>query len=163
MTSQRSVLIPTFPPTFVAPPSMLTTTMTNTSSVTTPNAASQAATAANNLRLTAETLFKSNSVHRSPSTQFLCSNCHQTVRRCDVSVQTSLDDRINPQSTSRLRLISLSTSDDGQTNDGAWLALDSPHARLNMQEYPIDETKELLHDNRYNEVSSRTTPRMHHV
>ena len=139
------------------------TTPTNTSSVTTPSTSSQATTAANNLRLTAETLFKSNSVHRSPSTQFLCSNCQQTVRRCDVSVQTSLDDQTNPHSASRLRLISLTASDDGQTNDGTWLALDSPHVRLNLQEYPIDETKELLHDDRFNEVSSRSTPRMHHV
>ena len=153
-TPQRSVLIPTFPPTFVAPPSMFTTATTNTSSVTTLSTASQAATAANNLRLTAQTLFKSNTVHRSPSTQILCSNCQQTVRRCDVSVQTSLDDQmINSNSTSRLRLISLTGSDDGLNNDGTWLALDS---RINIQEYPMDDTQQLFHE-------SRSTPRMHHV
>lgn len=136
---------------------MFTTATTNTSSVTTSTTASQAATAANNLRLTAQTLFKSNSVHRSPSTQFLCSNCHQTVRRCDVSVQTSLDDQmINSDSTSRVRLISLTGSDDGVNNDGTWLALDSPHTRVNMQEYPMDNTQHLFHE-------SRSTPRMHHV
>lgn len=124
---------------------------TNTSSVATPSTTSQTATAANNLRLTAETLFKSNTVHRSPSAPFLCSNCQQTVRRCDVSVQASLDEQINSTATSRLRLISLTGSDDG-----TWLALDSPHARLNMPDYPIDETKQLFRE-------SRTTPRMHHV
>jgi hypothetical protein len=156
ITSQRSVSIPTFPPTFVSLPSLLTTTSSPVNPQPTPNVT----TTADNLRLTAQALFKSNSVHRSPSTQFQCSDCHRIVKRCDVSVQTSLDEKTNPNTTSRIRLVSLTSSDDGLTGDGTWLSLDSPHARMATQEYPIGHTRQALHDH---EVSSRSIPRMHHV
>ncbi|CAF0736343.1 unnamed protein product [Rotaria sordida] len=110
--SQHSVLIPTFPPTFVAPHSLLTTTTITPSNNT--QTMSTIATTNDSLRLAAETLFKSNSVLRSPLTQFICSDCHRTVKRCDVSVQTSLDNNTNDNATSRLRLVSLTSSDDVQ-------------------------------------------------
>ncbi len=162
ITSQRSVLIPTFPPSFVAAPSFLTTTPSSVNTQTTSNVMTTT-TADNNLRLTAEALFKSNSVHRSPSTQFQCPDCHRIVKRCDVSVQTSLDDKTDPKTTSRLRLVSLTSSDDGLAGDGTWLSLDSPHARMATQEYQKGHTKQVLHDNQYNEVSLRSIPGMHHV
>ena len=135
--------------TMTAPPPVNTQTM--------PNAA---ATTADSLRLTGEALFKSNSVHRSPSTQFLCSNCHRTVKLCDVSVQTSLEDKNNPNTISRIRLVSLTPSDDGLGGDSTWLSLDS---RTPTQEYSIDNTKQGVHGDRYDQVSSRSIPRMHHV
>ncbi len=141
----------------MAPPTVLTTT---TSSSVNPQPTPNITTKADSLRLTAEALFKSNSVHRFPSTQFQCSDCNRIVKRCDVSVQTSLNDKTNPNNTSRLRLVSLTSSDDGLTGDGPWLSLDSPHNRMATQEYPMAHTKQVLHDN---EVPSRTIPRMHHV
>ena len=151
--SQRSILIPTFPPTFVAPPALLTTTSSSSvNSQPTPNIT----TTADSLRLTAEALFKSNSVHRFPSTQFQCSDCQRIVKRCDVSVQTSLENN----NKSRLRLVSLTSSDDGLTGDGPWLSLDSPYTRTATQEYPLGHTRQVIYEN---EVPSRTIPRMHHV
>ena len=104
---QRPVLLPTFPPTFFAPPTLLTTT--NRLPV-------------ENVRRTAETLFKSNSVHRFPTNTFVCSHCERLVKQCDVSVQTSLTANQNHHETepSRLRLVSTSSTDDG-----AWISLDS--------------------------------------
>jgi len=157
--SQRSILIPTFPPSFVAPPSFLTTATTSVNTQTTPNIT----TTADSLRLTAEALFKSNSVHRFPSTQFTCSDCHRTVKRCDVSVQTSLDDNTNHNATSRLRLVSLTSSDDGVSSDGAWLSLDSPISRMTTQEYQMGNTRQVFHDNTYDELSSSSIPGMYHV
>jgi hypothetical protein len=109
-----------------------------------------------NLRLAAETLFKSNSVHRFPSTQFICSDCHRTVKCCDVSVQTSLDEN----TTSRVRLVSLTSSDDGLNNDAAWLSLDS---RMANQEYQSGNTKQIFYDKESDKLPSRSIPRMHHV
>ncbi|CAF1679096.1 unnamed protein product, partial [Adineta ricciae] len=154
VTSQRSMVLPTFPPTFVPllpPTSTVTTPLINTPTVplmTTTN---------DNLRMAAETLFKSNSVHRSPSTQYICSECHRTVRRCDVSVQASLDDRSNQNDPSRLRLVSLPTSDDG-----AWLTLDSPPAFSIVQETSLKNAKQTFEQRNYNDVSVRPLPRMHH-
>lgn len=161
---QRSILIPTFPPTFLAPPPLLTATTTTSSSVNT-QTISNATTATDNLRITAETLFKSNSVNRFPSNQFICSDCHRTVKCCDVSVQTSLDsDNTNYNAGSRLRLVSLTSSDDGLGGgDGAWLSLDSPHPRTTAQEYQTGNTRQVLHDKRYNELPSCTIPGMHYV
>jgi len=126
--TQRTIVMPTFPPIFVPPPPLLT-------------APTQPPPPSNeNLRL-AEALFKSNSVNRSPSTLFTCSNCSQTMKRCDVSVQTSLDKPNKFNSTSRLRLIS-STSDEDITNenDGAWLSLESkpiiPEKRFSTSNIP---------------------------
>ena len=116
-----------------------------------------------NLRLAAEALFKSNSVHRSPSTQFTCSQCQRAVKCCDVSVQTSLDEKNNESAASRLRLVSLSASDDGHGNDGTWLSLDSPHAHLVAQEHPSNSTKQTFPHRNYDDVSVRSIPRMHHV
>jgi len=114
------------------------------------------ATTTDSLRLAAETLFKSNSVHRFPSNQFICSDCHRTVKRCDVSVQTSLDDDTNHNTTSRLRLVSLTASDDGLSGDSAWLSLDS---RMATQEYQMGNTRQVFHD----KLSSCSIPGMHHV
>ncbi len=155
--SQRSVLIPTFPPTFIAPTQLLPRTKTTSSSVNTqtmPNVT----TTNDSLRLAAEALFKSNSVHRFPSNQYICSDCHRTVKRCDVSVQTSLDDDKNHNTTSRLRLVSLTSSDDGLGGDGTWLSLDSPHSHMTTQEYHMGNTRQ-----GYDKLSSCKIPGMHHV
>jgi hypothetical protein len=113
---------------------------------------SDVTTTSDSLRLAAETLFKSNSVHRFPSNQFICSDCHRTVKCCDVSVQTSLDN----DTTSRLRLVSLTASDDGLSGDSAWLSLDS---RMATQEYQMGSTRQVFHD----KLSSCSIPGMHHV
>lgn len=137
--TQRSILMPTFPPIFVPPPQLITTT-TVTNELNTNE----------NLRL-AETLFKSNSVNRSTTTSVVCSNCSRTIKRCDVSVQTSLDKSNKFNLTSRLRLIS-STSDEETTNenDGAWISLDSPHERKVTNEfYPINSTKSIIPENKF--------------
>jgi hypothetical protein len=120
-------------------------------------------TTTDSLRFAAEALFKSNSVHRSPSNQFLCSNCHRTVKCCDVSVQTCLDDKTNHNTTSRLRLVSLASSDDGLSGDGTWLSLDSSHLHMPAQEYQPSNTKQAFQDKGYGEVSNSSIPRMHHV
>lgn len=152
IASQRSVVLPTFPPTFVALPPMLppstAASVTSAPVVTT--------STPDNLRLAAETLFKSNSVHRSPSTQFTCSECRRTVKRCDVSVQASLSETNEQSVASRLRLVSLSASDDGHGNDGAWLSLDSPQAHFATGK-PLNQQRA------YEEVPVRSMPRMHHV
>ncbi|CAF4769642.1 unnamed protein product, partial [Rotaria magnacalcarata] len=156
--SERSVLIPTFPPTIVAPPRFLTTipvpssnSTQNMSSISTTNA---------NLRLASEALFKSNSVHRYPSTQFTCSDCHRIVRVCDVSVQASLDNKIDENAASRLRLVSLTSSDDGLAGDDAWFSFDSP---LNGQKNHTNHPIQVLKDERYDGLSKCTLPKMHHV
>jgi hypothetical protein len=161
--SQRNIVIPTFPPTFVAPPPLINTTATTTSSSVNTQTMSNVTTTTDSLRLAAEVLFKSNSVHRSPSNQFICSNCHRTVKSCDVSVQTSLDDDTDHNTTSRLRLVSLTSSDDGLSGDGAWFSLDSPRPRIATQEYQMGNTRPTVHDKGYDELSSRSIPRMHHV
>ncbi|CAF0773524.1 unnamed protein product [Rotaria sp. Silwood1] len=157
ISSQRSVLIPTFPPTFVAPPPLLTTTtmpaFNNTQTI------SATSTTNDSLRLAAEALFKSNSVHRSPSTQFICSDCHQIVKRCDVGVQTSLDNNTNHNITSRLRLVSLTSSDDGLSNDDAWVSFDS---QLTGQRYQMNHTRQALKNEGHNELSTCSIPKMHH-
>ena len=120
-------------------------------------------TTTDNLRLAAEALFKSNSVHRSPSTQFICSDCHRTVKRCDVAVQTCLDNNTQSNATSRLRLVSLTASDDGLGGDGTWLSLDSPHPHMVSQEYQTNNTRQTLQHKKYDDISLRSIPRMHHV
>ena len=133
--SQRSILMPTFPPTFVAPPSFLTASPSV--SAVPPWTGSQT----ENLRLAAEALFKSNSVHRSPSTNYFCSNCRQSVQRCDASIQASLDGTVNRAQASRLRLISMASDDEGLASDGAWLSIDPTHPQPISQDYPTNETK----------------------
>jgi hypothetical protein len=151
MQSQHSFLIPTFPPIFVAPLTMLNTT-TPSSSTTTPTTP----VPTDNLRL-AESLFKSNSVHRYPSTYFICSNCHRTVKFSDVSVQTSLDD---PGTTSRVRVVSLTSSDDGLHNNTAWVSLEPHHAHMTVQEYQMGNARRPSQDLG---LPSSSIPGMHHV
>jgi hypothetical protein len=134
--------------------------MTASNTQSTPTATT---TTTDNLRLTAEALFKSSSVHRSPSAQFTCSDCHRTVKRCDVSVQTSLDDNINHNGISRLRLVSLTSSDDGLNGDGAWLSLDSSHPRMTTQEYQMNDTKNVFRDKKYEELPASSIPGMYYV
>jgi hypothetical protein len=81
-----------------------------------PSAISQTMAMFNDNLHPAELLFKSNTVRRYPSTHFSCSNCHQTIKCCDVSVQTSLDDN---GSISRKRVVLLTASDDGLSGDTA--------------------------------------------
>lgn len=143
--------MPTFPPSFVAPPPLLTaTTSIPSKNIQTTN---------DSLRLAAETLFKSNSVHRYPSTQFICSDCHRIVKCCDVSVQASLNDD-NNNVTPRLRLVSLTSSDDGLNNEDAWLSFDSGTAN---QKYPMNHTRQAFQDKDYDDCSTSTIPKMHHV
>ncbi|CAF0883940.1 unnamed protein product [Adineta steineri] len=163
--AQRSILIPTFPPTFMAQLpsiSLPTTTTTSSSSVNTQTIPSMTTTN-DNLRAAAEALFKSNSVHRSPSQQVTCSNCQRSIKRCDVSVQTSLDDKSDDSATSRLRLVSLTSSDDGHSGDGSWLPLDSPHPPLVVQEHPTSFSRPISQHKGYDAISVRSIPRMHHV
>jgi hypothetical protein len=113
-------------------------------------------TITNNLRL-AESLFKSNTVHRYPSTHFICSNCHQTVKCCDVSVQTSLDDHGTP---SRARVISLTASDDGINTDTIRASLEHHHGHMTVQEYQMGNTRRPSEDLG---LSFNSIPQMHHV
>ncbi|CAF2872436.1 unnamed protein product [Rotaria sp. Silwood2] len=156
--SQCSVLMPTFPPAFVAPPPLFTTTTIRPSKNT--QTLSSMTTTNDSLRLAAEALFKSNSVHRFPSTQFMCSDCHRIVKRCDVSVQTSLDNVTNHDATSRLRLVSLTSSDDGLNGDDAWLSFDS---QMTGQKYQMNHSKQALQSEGYDELSTCLIPKMHHV
>ena len=98
---QHSLLMPTFPPTFVA---SLPSVSNHPPSPSIPGT---------NLRL-AESLFKSNSVHRFPSVQYLCSECRRTVKCSDVSVQTN----------ARLRLLSPTTSEDGLVEEKPWVPVE---------------------------------------
>jgi alpha-D-ribose 1-methylphosphonate 5-triphosphate diphosphatase PhnM len=142
-------------------PSLLATAASSSSVIT--QTTPTMTTAKDSLRLAAETLFKSNSVHRYPSNNFICSDCHRTFKRCDVSVQTSLDDNTNYGAASRLRLVSLTASDDGLGGDGTWLSLDPHQAQRTAQEYQMRNTILTPQDTRYDELSSRSMPRMHHV
>jgi hypothetical protein len=139
---------------------MITTYSSSSNTQTTP----AMTTPTDNLRLTAEALFKSNSVHRCPSTQFTCSNCQKTIKCCDVSVQASLDDNTNHNGISRLRLVSLTSSDDGLSGgDGAWLSLDSPHPHMTTQEYQRNNTGQTFRDKRYEELPASSIPGMYYV
>lgn len=143
-------MIPTFPPSFVALPTLISTASSSTSNNT--QTIPPFETNDENLRLAAEALFKSNSVHRSPSTQFVCSDCRRIVKRCDVSVQASLDDNVAYDGKSRLRLVSLTSSDDGLNNEDAWLSLDS---RLADKRSQINQTCQ--------KDGYFSIPKMHHV
>jgi len=57
----------------------------------------------------------------------------------------------------------LTSSDDGVSGDGAWPSLDSPHSRRTTQEYQMGNTRQVFHDNRYDELPSCSIPGMHHV
>jgi hypothetical protein len=153
--SQHSVVIPTFPPTFVTSFSMVNTTSSSPSIVT--QTTPTATIATDNLRL-AQSLFKSNSVHRYPSTHFICSNCHQTVKCCDVSVQTSLDDQ---NTTSRIRVVSLTSSDDGlHSSDTTTISLEPHHAHMTLQQYQMGNVRRPSQDAG---LPSNSIPQMHHV
>ncbi|UJR37214.1 hypothetical protein I4U23_029923 [Adineta vaga] len=158
ISSQRTMMLPTFPPTFVPLLPPTSSSSTTSSSINTQTTVPSMAATDDNLRLAANALFKSNSVHHFPSTQFICSACNRTIKRCDASIQTSLDGKPNPNEVSRLRLVSLSTSDDG-----AWLSLDSPHAHGAIQETPVTNTKQTFQHGNFDHVSIRPIPKMHHV
>ncbi|UJR08997.1 hypothetical protein I4U23_013247 [Adineta vaga] len=154
MQFQHSVIIPTFPPTFVTPlPLFNTTTSPSPVVIQTPVSTT---TAADNLHL-AESLFKTNTVHRYPSTHFICSKCHQTIKCCDVSVQTSLDDHNH---TSRNHRISLTLSDDELSHNSVRKSLESHHAHMTVQEYRMGNTRRPSQDLT---LSSDLIPQMHHV
>ncbi|CAF2390746.1 unnamed protein product [Rotaria sp. Silwood2] len=69
------VIIPTFPPIFVTPLPLHNTTSSPSPVVT--------STITDDFHL-AESLFKLNTVHRYPSSHFICSNCHRTIKYCDI-------------------------------------------------------------------------------
>ena len=162
IVSQHSILVPTFPPTFLAPPPLLTTTTISPSNNT--QTACTFSTINDNLRLVAEALFKSNSVHRSPSTQFVCSNCHRTIKRCDISIQTSLHDNTNDKESSRLRLVSFTSSDDGRNDDDSgWLSFDSAHSHVTSQDYPVNNTTQSFQNKRSDKLSTYSIPETHHI
>ncbi|CAF0879084.1 unnamed protein product [Adineta steineri] len=151
--SQHSLIIPTFPPMFVQSiPSFNTNTSSSSPAVSQP----PASTTSDTLRF-AESLFKTNNVHRYPSTHFICSNCHQTIKCHDVSVQTSLDDR---SATTRTRLISLTASDDSLDTDLAWNSLEPHHAHMTVQEYQTGHARRSSQDAG---LPSNSIPQMHHV
>lgn len=151
-------MLPTFPPTFVAPPPLLTTTTTTTNPLLKNPQTDK--TTHENLRFAAEALFKSNSVDRSPSTHFICSDCRRTVKLCDVSVQASLDNKSGDNGRSRLRLVSLTSSDDGLTNDDAWFSYDS---NTTSRKGAMNHGKQTLNDDLYDDLSTGTIPKLQHV
>ena len=130
-------------------------TTTSSSSIVTQNVPSTT-TVNDNLRL-AQSLFKSNTVHRYPSSHFICSNCHQTIKCCDVSVQASLDEH---DSTSRTRVISYTSSDDGLNSDATRISLEPHHAHLTLQQYQMGNIKRSSQDGG---LPSNAIPQMHHV
>ncbi len=146
------MIIPTFPPSFATSLPLLNTT---TSYLPTINQTT--AIVNDNLRL-AESLFKSNTVHRYPSSHFICSNCHQTIKCCDVSVQTSLD---HLDTTSRKRVVSLIVGDDELTGNIARVSLEPHnHAHMTVKEYQRGITRSPSQDAG---LPSNSIPQMHHV
>jgi hypothetical protein len=106
-------------------------------------------TKTDNLRL-AESLFKSNTVHRYPSTNFICSNCHKTIKCCDVSVQTS-----------QIGVVPLTPSKGELNSDTGWISLE-PHNHIHMtvQGYQMGNTKRLSQDIG---LPSNSIPQMHRI
>ncbi|CAF1263493.1 unnamed protein product [Adineta ricciae] len=151
--SQHSVMIPTFPPMFVTPLPLLNT-MTSPSPVT---SQVPSTSISDNLRL-AESLFKTNNVHRYPSKHFICSKCYQTVKCCDVSVQTSLDDH---NRASRNHRMSLSVFDDELDPDPVRTSSELHHHLMTVQEYQMGNTRRSSQD--LSSQSSNSIPQMHHV
>jgi len=113
--------------------------------VTTPSSLviNQTTTTTDNLRF-AESLFKSNTVN------FVCSNCHKTIKCCDVSVQTS-----------QIGVVPLTKSNDELNSNTGWISLE-PHNHIHMtvQEYQMGNTKKLYQDVG---LSSNSIPQMHHI
>jgi hypothetical protein len=138
------MVIPTFPPTYATPLPLFNTTIPSSSGI-------NPTTANDNLRL-AESLFKTNTVHRYPSTHYICSNCHQTIKCSDVSVQTSLDDH---HTTSRTRVVSLTASSDGLSGGTTRVSLD--HGHMTVKEY---QSGRLSQDT---SLPSHSIPQMHDV
>ena len=99
------MIMSTFPPTCVAPPSLF---------VSNSNLSSN-----DHLRLAAETLFKSTSIDRSLSSSFICAQCNRMIRRSDAIIQTNLDN--DEVRKSRVRLFSNDSTDDSAT----WLPVDN--------------------------------------
>ncbi len=139
--SPHNVLIPTFPPTFV------TSFPMHNVPTSSPSIINQTKT--DNLRL-AESLFKSNTVHRYPSTNFICSNCHKTIKCCDVSVQTS-----------QIGVVPLTPSKGELNSDTGWISLE-PHNHIHMtvQGYQMGNTKRLSQDIG---LPSNSIPQMHRI
>jgi hypothetical protein len=133
--SQHTVIVPTFPPTFTTSFPLFNTSSSINQTIATVNN--------DNLHL-AESLYKSNNVHRYPSTYFICSNCHKTIKYSDVSVQTSLDDL-------RRRVVSFTDSDDGNLHN---------HSHMTVKEYQQGHTRRSSHDST---LISNSIPQMHHV
>ncbi|CAF2726549.1 unnamed protein product [Rotaria sp. Silwood2] len=105
MQPQHSVIIPTFPPIFVTLLPLLNITSSSSPVVT--------STITDNLHLAGSQL-KLNTVHHYPSSHFICSNCHRTIKCCNVNVQTSLNDH---DAISRTRTVSLMASDEELNSD----------------------------------------------
>jgi hypothetical protein len=151
MQSQHSVIIPTFPSIFVTLPPLLNTTTSSSSPVI-----SQTTTIATDTLPLAKSLFKSNTVHRYPSTYFICSNCHRTNKCCDVSVQTSLHDH---STTSSIYVVLLTTADDEVNRDTSRISLEPHHAHLVVKEYQMGY---LARPSQDAALPSDATAQMHH-
>jgi hypothetical protein len=142
--SQYSIIVPTFPPNFTTAIPLFNTSGINQTNATVTN---------DNLRI-AESLYKSNTVHRYPSSYFICSNCHKTVKCSDVSVQTSIDDP-------RIRVVSLTASDDGLNCNPTSTSLESyNHLHMTVKEYQQGSTRRSSHEA---VLSSDSIPQMHRV
>ncbi|CAF1172852.1 unnamed protein product [Rotaria sordida] len=152
--SSHNILIPTFPPIFVTSLPLLNTTNSSSSTVT--QTPSTTTITIDNLRLS-ETLFKSNTVHRYPSSHFICSNCHQTIKCCDVSVQTSLDDH---NTISKIHVISHTASDDEFNGDTTWTSYEPHGTHMTVQEYQMGHARKVSHDTG---LPSNSIPQMHRV
>ncbi|CAF1164849.1 unnamed protein product [Rotaria sordida] len=150
----HNILIPTFPPIFVTSLPLLNTTNSSSSTVT--QTPSTTTITIDNLRLS-ETLFKSNTVHRYPSSHFICSNCHQTIKCCDVSVQTSLDDH---NTISKIHVISHTASDDEFNGDTTWTSYEPHGTHMTVQEYQMGHARKVSHDTG---LPSNSIPQMHRV
>lgn len=152
--SQRSIVVPTFPPTFVT--SIQWINRSNSSSPVNTPTMSKKLTPPNNLRL-AESLFKSNSVLRQPSVRFVCSNCQQAVKCCDASVQTSA---IDDKKQCRGRIVSHTGSDDEFNNNTPWIPLESHYANMTVQEYQLGGSRKPTYQS---SLPAKATPQMHDI
>ncbi|CAF3360506.1 unnamed protein product [Rotaria socialis] len=152
LQSPHSIVIPTFPPSFATTLQWLNATNCALSA----DNHSATIAAMDNLQL-AETLFKSNNVHRYPSTQFTCAKCHRTVKCCDISVQTSFAD---DSSTSRIDAVSHASPNSEHYIDSGWVPFEPHCLHMKVKKYQIGNIRKTHQDIG---LRANSIPQMHHV
>ncbi|CAF1327133.1 unnamed protein product [Rotaria magnacalcarata] len=150
--SPHSIVVPTFPPSFATTLQWLNAT----NSALSPGNHSATIAAMDNLQL-AETLFKSNNVHRYPSTHFICAKCHQKSKCCDVSVQTSFAD---DTSTSRIDDVSHTSSNSEPYIDNGWVPFEPHCSHMRVKKYQIGN---IIKTHQDIGLRANSIPQMHHV